>query len=252
MAELKALIFDVDGTLADTERYAHLVAFNQAFEEHQLDWHWSEELYGDLLKVTGGKERMNYYLDTYRPDYQRPDNLQEFIATLHKAKTKHYNELVATGKIPLRPGVKRLIQEARETGIRLAIATTTTFENVTTLLKTSLAPDSVDWFEVIGAGNVVPAKKPAADIYHYVLEKMNLPAENCMAFEDSYNGIQASQGANLRTLITINGYTQDHDFTGATLVVDHLGEPDQPFQVIAGDAGGASYVNIDLVKRLMQ
>ncbi|MCW9088172.1 MAG: HAD hydrolase-like protein, partial [Gammaproteobacteria bacterium] len=165
MSTLKALLFDVDGTLADTERDGHRVAFNRAFSEAGLDWEWSEELYGKLLAVTGGKERIRYYLDSFNTGFVPPAELDSFIAGLHQAKTRHYVEMLSSGAIPLRPGVKRLISEAREAGMRLAVATTTTPENVSALLENAMAPDAMDWFEVIAAGDVVPAKKPAPDIY---------------------------------------------------------------------------------------
>ena len=166
---LQALLFDVDGTLADTERDGHRPAFNQAFADAGLDWHWDAALYGKLLAVTGGKERMKYYIDRFRPDYRKPDNFDELVAGLHQAKTRHYSALAAKGGIPMRPGVRRLLAEARAAGLRLAIATTTTPENVTVLLEHSLGPGTPDWFEVIAAGDIVPAKKPAPDIYHYAL-----------------------------------------------------------------------------------
>ncbi len=250
MSSLQALIFDVDGTLADTERDGHRVAFNQAFEQEGLDWHWSVELYGELLAVTGGKERMAYYLDHYNTDFPQDSSTPELIKKLHQSKTDHYTELLSTGAIPLRPGVRRLLNEARENDLRLAIATTTTPANVTALLEHALEPGSSDWFEVIAAGDIVPAKKPAADIYHWALKEMNLPAESCLAFEDSENGIRSSHGANLKTVITINDYTADHDFTGAALVLDQLGEPGQPFQVIQGNSYGSSFVDLALLKKL--
>ena len=250
MNGLQALIFDVDGTLADTERDGHRAAFNAAFKDNGLDWRWDVELYGRLLAVTGGKERIRYYLDEFNgacPYQAEPDG---FIARLHKDKTRHYTGMLRTGRVPLRPGVERLITEARESGTRLAIATTTTPENVTALLEHSLPPGSSDWFEVIAAGDVVPAKKPAPDIYHYALEQLGLAPEQCMAFEDSRNGILASRGAGLETVIAVNGYTRDDDFDGALLVVDHLGEPDHPFTVLEGDAKGADYLDLDLLQRL--
>ncbi len=250
MTKLRALIFDVDGTLAENERDAHLVAFNETFAEYNLDWHWSEEFYGELLAVTGGKERIKFYLDRYRPDYPRPNNLEAFIAEMHQKKTVRYNELLVRNPIPLRPGVRRLLEEARCEGLRLAIATTTSFENVTTLLKYSLAPEAVGWFEVIAAGNMVPAKKPAPDIYYDTLKKMGLKGEQCLAIEDSKNGIRAAMGAHIPTLITVSDYTRHEDFTGALLVVDHLGEPNQPFTVLAGEAGESRYVDIALLRRL--
>jgi len=247
---LKALIFDVDGTLADTEKDGHRVAFNAAFKEAGLDWEWSVELYDKLLAVTGGKERMKHYLDNFNTEYQRPNNLQQMIVDLHKSKTRHYTELLSKGAIPFRPGVERLMNEARDAGLRLAIATTTTPENVTALLEHTLGKASIDWFEVIAAGDIVPAKKPAPDIYDYALKAMKLDAADCLAFEDSENGIKSSHGAELKTIITVNGYTTSHDFTGAAIVLDNMGEPDQPFNVICGDAHGQTYVNLDLLKQL--
>lgn len=248
---LKCLIFDVDGTMADTERDGHRVAFNQAFADVGLDWHWDEALYGKLLAVTGGKERMRHYIDTVRPDYHKPDNFDDLVVELHASKTRFYTGLMREARIPLRPGVARLLQEARAQGLRLAIATTTTPANVSALLASTLGEDGESWFEVIGAGDVVPAKKPASDIYDYVLQQLDLPASACLAFEDSENGILSSRGADLKTIITVNGYTQSHDFSGAVTVLDNLGEPDQPATVIAGAAiNGNAYIDVAMLNRL--
>jgi len=249
---LEALLFDVDGTLADTERDGHRVAFNMAFRDAGLDWDWDVALYGKLLTVTGGKERIRYYLDKFNTGFERPEALDEFIANLHKAKTVHYTELLGKGAIPLRPGVERLLNEARDAGMRMAIATTTTPANVEALLVNTLGQESMDWFEVIAAGDIVPAKKPAPDIFTYALEKMELTADKGFAFEDSRNGILSAQGANLPVLITVNAYTEKDDFTGAALVLSNMGEPDAPFNVLAGTADNAQYVSLDLVKQLHQ
>jgi HAD superfamily hydrolase (TIGR01509 family) len=251
MGQLEALIFDVDGTLANTEKDAHRVAFNRAFSDVGLSWDWSVDLYGQLLKVTGGKERIRYYLDNWQPEKPAIDDLTAFIKDLHARKTEHYCNLLANEVLPLRPGVKRLLQEAREQGIRLAIATTTTPANVTALLTHSLAPDAMDWFEVIAAGDMVPQKKPAPDIFLYALEKMNLRADQCVAFEDSGNGWLSSRDAGLTTVVTVNNYTANQDFTGADLVLSDLGEPEQPFEVLAGDAGDRPYFDVALAAALL-
>lgn len=246
---LEALLFDVDGTLADTERDGHRPAFNRAFEEFGLDWNWDAELYGKLLAVTGGKERIRYFVEHFLPGYQKPADFDDLVANLHKAKTRHYTEMLASGAIPVRPGIRRLLEEARAAGLRLAVVTTTTPENVTGLLSHSLDENAESWFEVIAAGDIVPAKKPAPDIYHWALKEMQLEPSQCLAFEDSHNGLRASRGAGVKTIITVNGYTAHEQFDDAVAVLSDLGEPDVPFEVLKGDAAGKGQVDLALLRQ---
>jgi HAD superfamily hydrolase (TIGR01509 family) len=250
MAELKALLFDVDGTLADTEKDGHRPAFNMAFEEAGLDWHWDEDLYGELLAVTGGKERIKFYLEKFNTGFQKPANFDDFVKGLHASKTEFYKQLMAEGKIPLRPGVERLIRQARNEKVRMAVVTTTTPANVTALLTNTLGADSESWFEVIAAGDIVPAKKPAPDIYFWAMEQMDLQPEECMAFEDSANGIKSSIAANIKTIITINGYTKEDDFSAAELVLTDMGEPGIPFTVLSGASYDHHYLDLALINKV--
>ena len=252
-----AILFDVDGTLADTERDGHRIAFNRAFADAGLDWEWDVPLYGELLSVTGGGARIRHYIETHLPDFRVPDSgaalgspgMDEFIAGLHKAKTAHYTSLVRDQGLPLRPGVRRLMQECVAAGVPMAIATTTTRANVDALLERNELDQAM--FSVIGAADVVPILKPEPDVFLYALEHLGLPASECLAVEDSKNGLRASLAAKLPTLITVNDYTRDQDFSGAALVVDSLGEPGQPFKVLAGDAGDKQMVDLELAARLV-
>lgn len=245
MYSFEALIMDVDGTLADTERDGHRPSFNAAFAEAGLDWQWSVDLYGALLAVTGGKERIRYFIEQIRPDLPAAADLDGLVADLHRRKTRHYLQMLRAGAIPLRAGVMRLLNEARQQGVRLAIATTTTPENVVTLLECCGATDLSSWFEVIAAGDVVAAKKPAPDIFQLALDELGLDASACVAVEDSDNGLHAALGAGLRALlVTVNSYTKDQDFPGAALVVDGLGEPDAPVSVLQGSLEGSKLVDL--------
>jgi len=220
MSELKCLLWDVDGTLADTERDGHRVAFNMAFEASGLSRRWDEATYGELLKVTGGKERIRFDIE----HGGMADMSDAGIAALHASKTELYQKLIADGAIPLRPGVRRLLDEARAAGIMVGISTTTTPAALDALIEHSLGHEWFDHFAVLAAGDIVPAKKPAPDIYNYALQRLNMLAENTLALEDSGNGWKSAQAAHLKCVVTVNGYTRGQDFSGSDLVVSELGE----------------------------
>lgn len=220
---MKAVIFDVDGTLADTEE-AHRQAFNATFKEFGLSWHWDVELYVELLAVAGGKERLAHYCRCVEPArLAQPDGMG-FIAKLHQRKTRVYERRVEMGEVPPRPGVVRLIRELLVADVRLAIATTTSRANVDVLLATALADLPPDAFEVIGAGEQAAAKKPAPDIYNWVLGELGLPGADCLAIEDSRNGVRAALGAGIPVLVTESSWTRRDDFTGAVAVLPDLAD----------------------------
>jgi HAD superfamily hydrolase (TIGR01509 family) len=218
---LKALIFDVDGTLADTEE-AHRSAFNEAFLEAGLDWNWSRPKYAHLLSTTGGKERIAAHIASLSLDAAAKAALQERIPALHKAKTERYARMILEGQVPLRTGVVRLLDEAASCGVRVCIATTTTFANIEALLVTHLGKDALERFAVIGAGDQVARKKPAPDIYEWVLEQSQLAADECVAIEDSLNGLRAAKAAGLYTIVTPSYWTKTEDFSAADLVLPAL------------------------------
>jgi HAD superfamily hydrolase (TIGR01509 family) len=231
---IEALVFDVDGTLADTEE-AHRVAFNLAFERHRLGWHWSRGDYRRLLEVTGGKERIASYIDTLALPPAERARLRGLVPALHADKTRFYTSAVLDGGVPLREGVARLMHEAVEAGCRLAIASTTTAANIHALLAATLGPRGLDLFAVIACGDQVRAKKPAPDIYRLALATLGLPPEGAVALEDSAHGLRAATGAGLWTLVTPTFWTEGGDFAAAGLVLPSLGGPHAP---LAGEPGG--------------
>jgi len=227
---MNALVFDCDGVLADTERYGHLPSFNQTFVEFGLPLEWSEEEYGRKLLIGGGKERMASELT---PDFVRanglpadPDALAAEVAKWHKRKTALYTEMVAAGKLPPRPGIRRVISDAQDAGWKLAVASTSAEASVHAILEYAVGKERADRFDVFLAGDCVPKKKPAPDIYLLALEKLGVDPAEVLVVEDSRNGLEAAYAAGLRCLVTVNGYTEKEDFSEAILVVSSLGDPD--------------------------
>jgi HAD superfamily hydrolase (TIGR01509 family) len=226
---VKALIFDCDGVLADTERDGHRVAFNQTFHEFGLPLEWSEETYARKLQIAGGKERMASELT---PEFVRandlpsdPEGQSAEVAKWHKRKTAIYTDMVAEGRLPTRPGVTRLIGEAQDAGWALAVASTSAEPSVRAILSRAAGPDRAARFDVVLAGDVVEHKKPAPDIYLLAIEHLGVAAADALVIEDSRNGLLAATGAGLHCVMTVNGYTREEDNTEAILVVSSLGDP---------------------------
>lgn len=237
MAELAALIFDVDGTLAETEEL-HRWAFNSAFAAAGLGWHWDRAMYAKLLAVTGGKERIAHFIQLTGESAGLDTTA---IAALHAAKTRLYASRVVPGGLALRPGVLRLMHQARRNGVKLAIATTTSQPNVAALLAACAPMPPMD---VIAAGDDVPAKKPAPDIYTLALQRLGLPARNCVALEDTQNGLRSATGAGLRCVVTLSAYGGAGPFPGAGAVLSDLGEPNAPCTVLAGPVPPAGVADL--------
>ncbi|MCZ7562633.1 MAG: HAD-IA family hydrolase [Burkholderiales bacterium] len=246
---IEALIFDVDGTLADTEE-THRQAFNAAFLEHDLHWNWSPHQYVELLKISGGKERIARYIDGLNAPAAEKERLRGIVPGIHRTKTRIFAELIRDGRSPFRPGVARLVREAREAGVKLALASTTSPANVEALISAGLGEDGYHWFNVIACGDQVPAKKPAPDIYHLALSALGLPASACVAFEDSGNGVRAAKAAGLFTVVTPTLWTQTQDFTGADLVLYGLGDPAQPLDPGAAARIGAPCLGLAQLETL--
>ena len=248
--KLEALIFDVDGTLADTEE-AHRRAFNEAFRQCGVEWHWSRDEYVRLLRTTGGKERLAAYIDSLPLPAGERQALLGRADAIHRAKTENYARMVAAGDAPLRDGVARLLDDAAASKIRLCIATTTTFANIEALLCATLGAHAVDRFEVIGAGDQVARKKPAPDIYEHVLRQLGAPPRGCVALEDSANGLRAAKAAGLATIVTPCQWTRHEDFTAADLVLPSLGSVERPLDPEAADLIGSQVLGIREIARLL-
>jgi HAD superfamily hydrolase (TIGR01509 family) len=241
---LRALIFDVDGTLADTECDGHRVAFNRAFADAGLDWHWDLHRYGELLRVAGGRERIAHFIESGAPDIPRGQR-EALVRRLHARKTEHYLQMIDQGAVRLRPGVARLLSEAHEAGLTLAIATTTSRANVDALLEHALPAGALGWFAAIGAAEDAPHKKPSPQVYEFTLQRLALTPDQCLAFEDSEAGLRSALAAGLRAIVTVNDYTQDQGFGDALSVISDLGEPENSSRLLGGLPLRSSFVDVE-------
>jgi HAD superfamily hydrolase (TIGR01509 family) len=221
---LKALIFDCDGVLVDTEKDGHRAAFNRAFAKTGLDVNWDVDLYGELLKISGGKERMTHYFETHGwpPDTAGKD---AFIKDLHALKTDLFMRIIGSGDLPLRPGVERLVDEAMTANLKLAVCTTSNERSVNAVLDSLLGAQRKARFAAILAGDIVSKKKPDPEIYNLAKERLGLPGGECVVIEDSRNGLLAAKGAGMRCVVTMSAYTKGEDFSEADRVVADLGDP---------------------------
>ncbi len=250
MRTLKAIIFDMDGTLVATEEI-HRQAFNEAFNEFRIPFRWSVPEYMELLSVSGGKERIFKYLESHNFKIPGNENLRDFTLRVHQRKSEIYREKLTADRIGLRNGVGKLINEARQKGISMAIATCTSISNVEVVLKSALGENALSYFETLVSCDLIADKKPSPAVYQFALANLGLKPQNCIAIEDSSNGNRAALAAGIKTVITTHPLTVNEDFTGASLVINQLGDPAEHFIATANNAFGASYVDVDLLEKIL-
>lgn len=245
----EALIFDVDGTLADTEE-VHRQAFNLAFGVYRLDWIWDATLYGELLQVTGGKERLASYIERLQLPAAERSGMIDLIPEIHRTKTRLYKELIQVGHVRPRAGVRRLMMEARDAGMRVALATTTSPENIEPLIAAGFGRQALSWFDTIAAGDIVSNKKPAPDIYNVALKSLGVDPACAIALEDSAIGVTSAKAAGLFTVATPSIWTHQQDFTAADLLLSSLGDPAEPLDAVEEERLGAKYLSLSRLAAL--
>lgn len=233
MSRLKAIFFDMDGTIIDTEKDGHRVAFNEAFARIGIKAVWDVSEYHKLLQIAGGKERMKFYFQEEGKEFfPAGKSIDEFVQQLHLLKTEIFVSLIESGKLPLRPGIKRIMKEANEKGIVVGICTTSNEKAVNTIIKSLLSDVKID---LILAGDIVTKKKPDPEIYLLALEKTGFSPDEVLVVEDSENGLIAGKAAGIKVLVTVNEYTKNENLTGANAIVTSLGDDTENTQVLAGN-----------------
>lgn len=246
---LRAVLFDVDGTLADTEALGHRPAYNRAFRKLGLPVRWGPKLYRRLLKLPGGRERLRYYIEHYAPDLgsqaaEAAADLDAWVAKVHELKSKYFRRRMRQGRVPLRPGIARLMREARAHGLRLAIVTNASLKTLKPVLKYCMGPELAAEIDVIASGEEVAHKKPAPDLYRLALRRLGVAPHECVALEDSEIGLKAAAAAGIPAVITVNRDTLEQDFREAALVLSSLGEPGAPARALRGRLEGPQWVTI--------
>ena len=248
MRGLRALIFDVDGTISETEE-VHRAAFNVAFKQMGLPWVWDQDTYRELMTVSGGRERIRHYAETRDPE--RVADIDAMMPDLHARKTALYAKMVDDRQARLRPGVERLLEEANSQGLKLALVTTTSIANAEALVIANLEVSGLENFDAIVGGDQVSRRKPDPEIYELALSRLGVHPRNCIAFEDTENGLRAATAAGLRTIVTPSFYTQGQDFTGAFALLSHLGDAFEPYEHYAGAGENDRMVSIPALRRWM-
>lgn len=250
---LRAVLFDVDGTLADTEALGHRPAYNRAFRKLGLGFRWGPKLYRRLLKQPGGRERLRYYVEHYHPDLggQQAEvdrGLDAWVAQVHELKSKYFRRRMRLGKVPLRPGIARIMREARGQGLKLAIVTNASLKTLKPVLRYCMGPELSAEIEVIATGEEVAYKKPSPDVYRLAMQRLGVTPSECVALEDSEMGLRAAAAAGVPAIVTVNSDTLEQDFAQAALVVSSLGEPGAPADVIKGQMSGPHWVTVETLR----
>mgnify|MGYP001422145794 FL=1 len=248
---LSAVLFDVDGTIAETEDL-HRKCFNESFKEFNLDWFWDEAIYKELINIGDGKERIEHYIKRAWPEMLEYKNLTKYINSIHKVKNELFEDYILESEINLRPGFKRLIKNLKANNVRIVSVSSTSEKNLITLFERGLNIDPGSTFDLIAHGDCTENKRPSPEIYEWILEKLRLPSQSCIAIEDSLRGVESARNANIEVLVTPSSYTKHENFKDAKVVVSDLGEEDRPFKKIRGNVFQHKYVDFELLSRIIK